>query len=351
MTQAATATLPAPLIELQGVSKTFSQPGSVITRVSDAILQRPARKQVWAVDDVSLTIKEGEVVGLVGESGCGKSTLGRMAAFIHQPTSGNVLYEGRSVWNAPASTFRDAQLRTQMIFQDPFASLNPRFRVRDIIGEAPLMHGLIDKSEVDDYVDELLKRVGINPAFRFRFPHQFSGGQRQRISIARALAVKPRVLVCDESVSALDVSVQAQILNLFMELRDDLGLSYLLISHDLSVVRHISDSVAVMYLGRVVEQAPAQELFEAPNHPYSRLLMAGLPTVKERHKRFEAIPGELPSPMAPPPGCHFHTRCPEVMPICSAGVPELLPVGSQRLAACHLNTSTDLKVHHAGKLS
>jgi peptide/nickel transport system ATP-binding protein len=224
-----------------------------------------------------------------------------------------------------------------MIFQDPFASLNPRLRVRDIIGEAPRVHGLVAAAALDDYLDDIMRRVGLEPAFKRRFPHQFSGGQRQRIGIARAIAVQPDFLVCDEAVAALDVSIQAQVLNLFMELRETMGLTYLFISHDLGVVEHLSDRVVIMYLGRVVESAPSEALFAAPNHPYTQALLDEVPRLDSRHRAFVPVKGEIPSPLDPPPGCHFHPRCPHAMARCRAEAPMLREIAPGRLAACHLN--------------
>jgi peptide/nickel transport system ATP-binding protein len=226
-----------------------------------------------------------------------------------------------------------------MIFQDPFASLNPRMRVADIVGEAPRVHGLVDAGQVEDYVAQLLSRVGLDAGYVRRYPHQFSGGQRARIGIARALAVKPEFLVCDEAVAALDVSIQAQVLNLFMDLRDEFRLTYLFISHDLGVVRHLSDRVVVMYLGRVVEIAPTEALFAAPNHPYTRALLAEVPRIDRKRRAFVPIKGEIPSPLNPPPGCHFHPRCPHALPRCRTEAPALREIAPGRRSACHLNDS------------
>jgi len=224
-----------------------------------------------------------------------------------------------------------------MIFQDPYASLNPRLRVADIVGEAPLTHGLVSRGDFDTYLDAQLRRSGLDPGFKRRYPHQFSGGQRQRIGIARALAVQPEFLVCDEAVAALDVSIQAQILNLFMDLRRDLELTYLFISHDLGVVEHLSDRVMIMYLGRIVEEAPTEEIFNHANHPYTRALLAEVPRIESRKHRFTAITGEIPSPLNPPPGCHFHPRCPHAMPRCAVDVPATIEIAPGHRSACHLN--------------
>ena len=320
------------LLELDLVSKRFARKLDVIERLARALGARVSEATVHAVDSVSLTVEAGEVVGLVGESGCGKSTLGRIACGLHTPSSGSVRYRG-----APLTRRETALPPIQMIFQDPFASLNPRLRVTDIIGEAPRVHGLIPRAQVNDRVAQLLEQVGLDPAVARRYPHQFSGGQRARIGIARALAVKPEFLVCDEAVAALDVSIQAQVLNLFMELRDRFALTYLFISHDLGVVRHLSNRVVVMYLGRVVETAPTEALFEAPNHPYTRALLDELPQVSRRHRNFVPIRGEIPSPLTPPSGCHFHPRCPQAMPRCAQEAPALREIAPRRWSACHLN--------------
>ena len=282
---------------------------------------------VHAVDDVSCSGNEGEVVGLVGESGCGKSTLGRMVAGILPPSAGHIRYRGQA----------RIGLKVQMIFQDPFASLNPRMRVADIVGEAPLVHGIVKKDELDGYLDALLVRCGLDPSYKRRYPHQFSGGQRSRIGIARALAVKPDFLVCDEAVAALDVSIQAQILNLFMRLRRELDLTYLFISHDLGVVEHLSDRVVIMYLGRVVEEAPTESVFRSPNHPYTRSLLDSVPRIENRKRAFVVVKGEIPSPLNPPKGCHFHPRCPLAFDRCRVDVPVLKNIAPGHRSACHLN--------------
>jgi peptide/nickel transport system ATP-binding protein len=289
-----------------------------------------------ALDHVSFEVRPGEVVGLVGESGCGKSTLGRIATGLLAPTSGEVSVDGQRRDQMSAEQTLAARLRIQMVFQDPFASLNPRLRVARIVGEGALRHGLTDAAGFDDYVCAQMQRAGLDPSLRYRYPHQFSGGQRQRIGIARALAVQPGMLVCDEAVAALDVSIQAQILNLFMDLRDELGLTYLFISHDLGVIEHVCDRVVVMYLGRVVEAALVQELFSRPQHPYTRALLAEIPRIDRRHTRFSVLKGEIPSPNHPPSGCHFHPRCAYAMPRCRTEVPRLRSIAVGHCTACHL---------------
>jgi len=326
-----------PIIVLDNISKDFIKSLDVAEKLVNLMGGDRREEIVHAVDDVSLEVHEGEVVGLVGESGCGKSTLGRIVAGIHPPSGGRLDYRGQNVNDLEGDEARTFATKVQMIFQDPMSSLNPRFRVREIIGEAPRVHGQVSAAELDDYLDQLLLRVGLDPTYKHRYPHQFSGGQRQRIGIARALAVKPDFLVCDEAVAALDVSIQAQVLNLFMELRQDLGLTYLFISHDLGVVEHLADRVAVMYLGRIVEMAQADALFEQPNHPYTQALLAEIPRIDSRKRRFQPIKGEIPSPLDPPSGCHFHPRCPHATERCRLERPALKSIGDGHLSACHLN--------------
>ena len=318
------------LLELQGVSKRFEKKADLAIRIARKLGAAAATPVVHAVDDVSLAIQPGEVVGLVGESGCGKSTLGRVAAGIHAPSAGHLLWNGKPATNSPL-----ARLKVQMVFQDPMSSLNPRHRIDRIISEAPRFHGQITAGQADDFAAAMLDKVGLDPALRTRYPHQFSGGQRQRIAIARALAVQPDVIVADESVSALDVSVQAQVLNLFMDLRAELGLAYLFISHDLGVVEHIADRVVIMYLGRVVESAPTEALFAGPHHPYAQALLAEVPRLTRGKRRFHPIKGEIPSPLNPPSGCHFHPRCPLADGECRVTRPALRPAGQGRFVACH----------------
>jgi peptide/nickel transport system ATP-binding protein len=318
-----------PMVELRGISKRFVKSIDLAERIANLFGANRHEQVVRAVDDVNMTVNQGEVVGLVGESGCGKSTLGRVVAGIHAPTEGTMLFQGKALSEMRASERAKAKLKIQMIFQDPMSSLNPRKRVAEIVGEAPRVHGLVSPKEVGDYVSELLLRVGLDPSYKARYPHQFSGGQRQRIGIARALAVKPEFLVCDESVAALDVSIQAQVLNLFMDLRKDLGLTYLFISHDLGVVEHLSD--------RVVETCPTEMLFTNPNHPYTQALLDEVPRITAKKRQFRAIKGEIPSPLNPPPGCHFHSRCPKAFDRCKVERPLLKQVRPGQFSACHLN--------------
>ena len=329
--------IPVPLLELDGVSKRFVKPLDSAARLANLFGAGATEEVVHAVDQVDLVVARGEVVGLVGESGCGKSTLGRMAVGLHGLSSGTRRWKGQDLSLLDAAQRRQQQLGIQMIFQDPYASLNPRMRVLDIIGEAPVAHKMIASGEQTDYVEQLLQRVGLDAGMLRRFPHQFSGGQRARVGIARALAVRPEFLVCDEAVAALDVSIQAQVLNLFMRLRDELNLTYLFISHDLGVVRHLSDRVVIMYLGRVVETAPADAVFEHANHPYTQALLASAPQLVVRKIDFMAVQGEIPSPLHPPAGCHFHPRCAHAMARCSTEKPDLKEVAPQHFSACHLN--------------
>jgi peptide/nickel transport system ATP-binding protein len=326
-----------PLVELRDVSKRFVRTLDAAAKIGNVFGAGLKEEVVHAVDHVDVAIAPGEVVGLVGESGCGKSTLGRLAVGLLPLSAGERYWNGTALSGLKGAPARAQQLKMQMIFQDPYASLNPRMRVIDIVGEAPVAHGIIRPQAKTEYVGLQLNRVGLDPTLMRRFPHQFSGGQRARIGIARALAVKPEFLVCDESVAALDVSIQAQVLNLFMELRSALNLTYLFISHDLGVVEHISDRVVIMYLGRVVETGPAADLFARPNHPYTRALLAEVGKVEPKKRTFVPIKGEIPSPLDPPAGCHFHPRCPYALPRCRQAPPALREVGPGRLSACHLN--------------
>ena len=317
-----------PLIELESVTKHFPVGQK---------LWGPVTRVVHAVDDISLTIAPGETLGLVGETGSGKSTLGRVILHLHPPTAGRVLYRGADVATMNAPALRKLRGQAQIVFQDPYSSFDPRMTIGDIVAEGMVHSAHRDRAARLARVRELLKLVGLGHVHTDLYPHQFSGGQRQRIGIARALAVQPDFLVCDEAVAALDVSIQAQILNLFMDLRAELDLTYLFISHDLGVVEHLSDRVVIMYLGRIVEEAPAEEIFRRPNHPYTQALLAEVPRIDTRKRQFTAIKGEIPSPLNPPPGCHFHPRCPHAMTVCREKVPVLRDVASAHRSACHLN--------------
>lgn len=292
---------------------------------------------VKAVDGVSFYIREEETLGLVGESGCGKSTLGRTLLRLEEPTGGKVLYKGNDITKLDKVGLKSLRKEIQMIFQDPQSSLDPRMTVGDSIGEALLVHGMKNEKERLERIQELLVRVGLEPPHATRYPHEFSGGQKQRIGIARALAVNPKLIVADEPVSALDVSIQAQILNLLMDLQDEGGLAYLFIAHDLSVIKHISDRIAVMYLGKIVELANKIAIFEHPLHPYTQALLSAvpIPNPHQTKKRILLEP-EMPSPINPPSGCRFHTRCFKVMPICSKQEPQMVELEKAHFVACHL---------------
>jgi peptide/nickel transport system ATP-binding protein len=326
-----------PIVEVRDLTKYFVKKLDLAGRIAASLGSDLQDETVKAVDGVDLAIMPGEVVGLVGESGCGKSTLGRVIAGLLDPTRGQVLYRGRDRNALTGEDAQRARLAIQMIFQDPYASLNPRLRVEQIIGEAPVVHGLVERDRREAYVAETLTNVGLDPDFSRRYPHQFSGGQRSRIGIARALAVDPEFLVCDEAVAALDVSIQAQVINLFMDLRERLDLTYLFISHDLGVVQHISDRIVIMYLGRIVESGPTDAFFAEPNHPYARALLEEIPRLDQRKRDFQPIKGEIPSPLDPPPGCHFHPRCPFATERCRTEAPQLKEIAPGRLSACHLN--------------
>jgi oligopeptide/dipeptide ABC transporter ATP-binding protein len=304
----------APLLEVSGLRKYFPVRGGLLGGVVN---------QVRAVEDVSFSIRKGETLGLVGESGCGKTTVGRMVLRLLEPSAGSVRFAGKDLLKLGRRELRQLRRRMQIVFQDPYSSLNPRRTVGDAIGEPLFVHGLARGAAVERRVTELLERVGLPGSYRSRYPHEFSGGQRQRVCIARALALGPEFIVCDEAVSALDISIQAQILNLLGDLQDEYQLTYLFISHNLNVVRHIADRIAVMYLGNLVEVADAQQLFEAPQHPYTRALMSANPVPDpDVPLRPLFLKGELPSPLNPPSGCRFHTRCPDVFEPCSSVVPE-----------------------------
>ena len=305
------------------------------------ILQRKVGA-VQAVDGVSLSVRRGETLGLVGESGCGKSTTGRAILQLYKPTSGEVLFEGRDLTKLNANEMRKMRRNLQMIFQDPYASLNPRMTVGSIIAEPMQIHNLVDRSHRQERVQELLETVGLNPYFANRYPHEFSGGQRQRIGVARALAANPQFIVADEPVSALDVSIQAQIVNLMEDLQEKFNLTYLFIAHDLSVVRHICDRVAVMYLGKIVELATRDEIYDNPLHPYTKALLSAVPIpdpVIEKKRERVILTGDVPSPINPPSGCHFHTRCQYfIKGTCDVIEPPFEDKGDGHLVACHLYT-------------
>ncbi len=309
-----------------------------ITRAHWIIFQQQAGA-VHAVDDVSFSLTRGETLGLVGESGCGKSTTGRTILQLHRPTSGHVFFEGKDLAEMKGEELRLMRRRMQMIFQDPYASLNPRMTVGEIIGEPLVIHGIATTKEAQERVKELLKLVGLNPAYTNRYPHEFSGGQRQRIGVARALALQPALIVCDEPISALDVSIQAQVVNLLEDLQKEFNLTYLFIAHDLSMIRHISNRVAVMYLGVIVELTRREELYHHPLHPYTQALLSAVPVpdpqAEEKRQRI-ILEGDVPSPVNPPSGCRFRTRCPIATKICAEVRPEFREVSPGHWVACHL---------------
>jgi peptide/nickel transport system ATP-binding protein/oligopeptide transport system ATP-binding protein len=320
----------SPLLEVRDLKKHFPIHRGVLARVSG---------HVYAVDGVSFSIGRGETLGLVGESGCGKSTVGRTLLKLLQPTSGRILVDGVDITDLDAARMFPYREKMQMIYQDPYASLNPRMTAGDIVGEPLIIHRVAARQERRDRVAALFERVGLRPELISSYPHEFSGGQRQRIGIARALALEPELIIGDEPVSALDVSIQAQIINLLMDLQDEYRLSYLFVAHDLAVVEHISHRVAVMYLGRIVEITDKTSLFEMPLHPYSEALLSAVPVPKARargRKRM-ILSGDVPSPINPPSGCHFHTRCPYAMPRCRSEVPTLREVMPGHWTACHLH--------------
>ena len=317
-----------PLLEAIGVAKHYPvRKGLIVSRQVGA---------VRAVDGVSFTLNRGETVALVGESGCGKSTTARLVMRLIEPSSGKIIFKGEDVTTVGGAKLRALRRHLQIVFQDPYASLNPRLKVADAIAEPMAVHGIGDAASRRERVQELLRLTGLRSFHADRYPHEFSGGQRQRIGIARALAVEPEVVVCDEPVSALDVSIQAQVVNLLGDLQQRLGLSYLFIAHDLAVVKHVADRVAVMYLGRIVEVAPKHELFSNPRHPYTRALLAAIPRPDpSRRGTVTPLGGDLPSPLAVPPGCRFHTRCPVAQPKCKEMDPPLREIAPGHTAACH----------------
>jgi len=314
------------LLELANVYKTFPVRASFFS--SEDV-------RVRAVDGVSLSLQPGKTLGLVGESGCGKSTLGKLAIRLLDPDSGTIRFEGKDVTRLTGEELRAMRRRMQIIFQDPYSSLNPRMKVQDIVGEGWFVHGLARGQELREKAVLLLERVGLTAEACRKYPHEFSGGQRQRIGIARAIALSPKLIVADEPVSALDVSVQAQILNLLKELQEEYGMAYLFVSHDLRVIRHVSDHVAVMYLGKVMEFGPSEELFCQPSHPYTRSLLSAVPMLGSAPMERIVLSGDIPSPIAPPPGCRFHTRCFMARKICSEFSPLLREAAPGRFVACH----------------
>jgi oligopeptide transport system ATP-binding protein len=319
------------LLQVQGLKMHFEVGGGMLSGKSAT---------VRAVDGIDFAIRRGETLGLVGESGCGKTTTGRCVLRLERPTDGKIVFEGKDITGMEESELRSVRRRMQVIFQDPYASLNPRMTIGDIIGEPLKVHRIVtDKAKREARVKELLSQVGLLPQHARRYPHQLSGGQRQRVGIARAIAMEPSLIVCDEPVSALDVSIQAQIINLLEDLQKNLGLTYLFIAHDLSVVRHISDRVAVMYLGKIVELADRKSLYEDPLHPYTKALLSAVPIPDPRleaQRERTVLRGEVPSPLKPPSGCVFHPRCPIAVDRCSAEIPTLREIKPGHWAACHL---------------
>ncbi len=326
-----------PLLHVQELIKHFPLKGGIFSRIV---------KKVRAVDGVSFSIPEGTTLGLVGESGCGKSTIARAVLRLIEPTFGHIFFRGKDILGFTSSRMRAIRRKIQIVFQDPYASLNPRMTVESIVGEPLIVHKVCrGRAERRKQVSYLLEKVGLSSDSLRRYPHEFSGGQRQRIGIARALSLKPELIVADEPVSALDVSVRAQVINLFQDLQQEFGLSYLFIAHDLSLIRHISDHVAVMYLGKLAEKAPVEEIFESPLHPYTQCLISAVPVPDpDIQSNRTILKGDVPSPIAPPPGCRFHTRCPNRMPVCSMEEPDMIEVRKGHEVACHLYNKFSMRV-------
>lgn len=316
------------LVKIDKLKKYFPVKSGILSRVTN---------YVKAVDGVDLSVNEAETVGLVGESGCGKTTLGKTILKLLEPTEGEIYFENENITHLPPSTMRPFRREMQIIFQNPYGSLNPRMKVENIVSEGLIIHNIAHKSERKEIITDLLHTVGLRDDALSRYPHEFSGGQRQRIAIARALALKPKFIVCDEPISALDVSVQAQIINLFMELQEIFKLTYLFISHDLRVVRHISDKVAVMYLGKIVEYSPSKELYKNPLHPYTKILISSVPIADpSKYRKMIVLKGDVPSPINPPSGCSFHPRCPIAVEKCKTHEPQLQDKGGGHFVSCHL---------------
>lgn len=319
--------MPSALLEVKDVKKHFPIKRGLMSKTAGFIK---------AVDGISFSVNRGETLGLVGESGCGKSTTGRLLLRLLEPTAGEVLFEGKNIYRLSLGQMRQLRRDMQIIFQDPYASLNPRLTVEDIVIEPLVIHGIGDSQTRKKRVEELLELVGLSGYHGNRYPHEFSGGQRQRIGIARALALNPKLIICDEPVSALDVSIQSQVLNLLIQLQDMLKLTYIFIAHGLNVVKHVSDRVGVMYLGKIVEIADSEELYRNAMHPYSKALLSAVPVPDPEIKRERIIlTGDVPSPANPPAGCRFHTRCPQCMDVCRVEEPALLPVSDKYMVACH----------------
>jgi oligopeptide transport system ATP-binding protein len=320
----------APLLRVRGLTKHFPVRGGVLNR---------EKGRIRAVEDFSVDVERGRTLGLVGESGCGKSTAGRLILHLIEPDAGEVTFDGENLGTVDAARMRALRRDMQMIFQDPYASLNPRMTIREIVEEALIVHRLGTAKERLERIMEILKAVGLRPEMADRYPHEFSGGQRQRVGIARALVLEPKLIVADEPLSALDVSVQASAMNLMQEIQETFGVSFILIAHDLAAVEHLSDRVAVMYLGRIVEEADAETIYTDPKHPYTQMLLASVPSLDPRAERnWNRIQGEIPSPMNPPSGCAFRTRCPHAMDVCAQVIPKALQLPGNRRVACHLYT-------------